>query len=184
MDSRGVLWVAEKDGAPKRFSGWNVAAGSFVREFFGPTDYGALGGAISPDDPLTMVGSGCEWRLDEKTGRATCVGVFYRGGMANSRFGRGPEGRLYVAVATGWIHGYPPVLIYERLAPGTYKLRTRFDAVADQQNAEGFPVGKLGGVRVWADANDDQQEQAEERREYSLDWAAGSPAGTCPWPLT
>lgn len=176
VDAKGVLWVAEKDGSPKRFSCWKSADGSFVREFFGPTVYGALGGAISPDDPLTMVGSGCEWRLDEKTGQSICIGVFHRDGMSNSRFGRGLDGRLYVAVANGWIHGAPPVLIYERVAPGKYKLRTRFDAVAEKQNAEGFPVGRLRGVRVWADANDDQQEQPDERREYPLDlggWITG-----------
>ena len=38
--------------------------GKFVREFFGPTAYGALGGAINPLDPCLMVGHGCEWRID------------------------------------------------------------------------------------------------------------------------
>ncbi|MEI6424750.1 MAG: PQQ-binding-like beta-propeller repeat protein, partial [Lentisphaerota bacterium] len=56
IDPKGGLWVAEKDGTPKRFSCWNAADGSFLREFFGPTQYGAPGGSISPDDPLTMAG--------------------------------------------------------------------------------------------------------------------------------
>ena len=176
LDPKGVLWAAELDHWPKRFSCWNSQDGAFVREFFGATAYGALGGAISPVDPLTMVGSGCEWRLDEETGRASCVGVFCREGMSNSRFGRSRDGRLYVAVATGWIHGAPPVLIYERLAAGRYKLRTRFEALAEKKNSEGFPVGNLTGMKIWSDANDDEREQPEESREYPGDpggWITG-----------
>ena len=142
VDANGVLWAAEKDAAPKRFSCWQTADGGFVREFFGPTAYGALGGAISPDDPLTMVGSGCEWRLDAATGRARLIGVFHRGGMSNTRFGRGPTGRLYVAVAPGWIHGYSPIFLYERLAPGKYQLRTRLEVLAEKKNNEGYPRGQ------------------------------------------
>ena len=176
VDANGVLWAAEKDAAPKRFSCWQTADGGFVREFFGPTAYGALGGAISPDDPLTMVGSGCEWRLDAATGRARLIGVFHRGGMSNTRFGRGPTGRLYVAVAPGWIHGYSPIFLYERLAPGKYQLRTRLEALAEKKNNEGYPEGKLTGVRVWADANDDGKEQPAETQDYSVDlggWMTG-----------
>jgi len=176
LDPKGVLWTAELDHWPKRFSCWKSTDGTFVREFFGATSYGALGGAISPVDPLTLVGSGCEWRLDEQTGRASCVGVFCRDGMSNSRFGRSRDGRLYVAVATGWIHGAPPVLIYERLGPGRYKLRTRFEAFAEKKNSEGFPVGKLTGMKIWSDANDDEREQPEESREYPGDpggWITG-----------
>ena len=176
VDANGVLWAAEKDAAPKRFSCWQTADGGFVREFFGPTAYGALGGAISPDDPLTMVGSGCEWRLDAATGRARLIGVFHRGGMSNTRFGRGPTGRLYVAVAPGWIHGSSPIFLYERLAPGKYQLRTRLEALAEKKNNEGFPEGKLTGVRVWADANDDGKEQPAETQDYSVDlggWMTG-----------
>ena len=176
LDSKGVLWAAELDHWPKRFSCWTATDGVFVREFFGATSYGALGGAISPVDPLTLVGSGCEWQLDKETGRASCVGVFCREGMSNSRFGRSRDGRLYVAVATGWIHGAPPVLLYERLGPGRYKLRTRFEAFAEKKNSEGFPVGKLTGMKIWSDANDDEREQPEESRDYPGDpggWITG-----------
>jgi len=47
-----------------------VKWGGLYQEFFGPTSYGALGGAINPRDPMTMVGQGCEWKLDPKTGEA------------------------------------------------------------------------------------------------------------------
>ncbi len=46
IDPKGNLWVMENDSAPRRISVWNTADGKFVRELFGPTDYGA-GGARS-----------------------------------------------------------------------------------------------------------------------------------------
>ena len=81
VDAEGKLWVAEADGAPKRVSVWNASDGTLVQEFFGPSGYGALGGAINPHDPNVMVGQGCEWRLDPKTGQAACLGVITRDGM-------------------------------------------------------------------------------------------------------
>lgn len=176
VDQRDTLWVAERDDRPKRFSCWNSETGSFVKEFFGPTAYGALGGAISPEDPLVMVGSGCEWRLDPETGRARCVGLFHRGVMSNSRFGQSPHGRLYVAIAEGWIHGYSPVSIYERTGPGQYALRTRFEAIGDKKNDQGRAIGHISGARIWSDANNDLQEQPEEVQQYSIDlggWLSG-----------
>lgn len=176
VDDRGILWVAEGDSVPKRFSCWQTADGSFVREFFGPTGYGAQGGAILPDDPLTMVGSGCEWRLDEKTGRATCVGVFTREAMNSSRLGHSPDGRLYVAISESFLQS-APVLIYERLAPGQYRLRTRLSELIEKRdNGRGKMIEVRTGLRVWSDANGDQEEQPAEVREYKLDlggWIAG-----------
>ena len=168
VDSKGKLWVAEKDDHPKRISCWDSQSGAFINEFFGPTPYGATGGAISSLDPMVMVGSGCEWRLDKETGKAACIGVFHRKEMANSRIGLSPEGRQYVAVAEGWIHGYNPVSIYERIAPGSYKLRARLEALSDKKNEKGWLVGNITGARIWSDANDDQQEQSEEVKEYNV----------------
>ena len=56
VDAKGQLWVAEADSSPKRISVWNAANGAPAKEFFGPTAYGALGGAINPLDPNLMVG--------------------------------------------------------------------------------------------------------------------------------
>jgi DNA-binding beta-propeller fold protein YncE len=60
VDTQGKLWAMEADVSPKRVSVWDVKSGKFEKEFFGPTAYGALGGAINPRDPNLMVGSGCE----------------------------------------------------------------------------------------------------------------------------
>src|SRR5205085_2069004 len=70
VDAKGRLWVMENDSAPRRVSVWNAADGKFLAEYFGPTSYGAQGGAINPTDPNLMVGQGVEWRLDPATGRA------------------------------------------------------------------------------------------------------------------
>ena len=167
VDASGKLWAAEGDYKPKRFSCWGSKDGSFVKEFFGPTGYGASGGAISPADPLVMVGSGCEWKLDPKTGKSKCIGVFHRGSIHTSRFGQSPDGRVFVAIGGEW-HAKRPVFIYERLGAGQYKLRTTLTPMIDEK--------KLSGGRVWSDANDDQQEQAAEVREYKIDlngWIAG-----------
>lgn len=168
VDPQGKLWVMESDDMPRRISRWDAATGGFENEFFGPTTYGAGGGGVSPDDPLTMVGAGCEWRLDEKTGRAACVGVFHRQPVQNARFGHGPGGRLYVAVSESFIQS-APVFIYERMGAGQYTLRTKLS-----ERVEGKDMRT--GYVVWSDANDDQQEQADEVREYKADlggWITG-----------
>ena len=120
----GRLWVMEADASPKRVSVWDVASGKLEKEFFGPTSYGAMGGAICPSDPLTMVGQGCEWKLDATTGKATCVSVITRDGMQVSRFGDcGAAARL---PRHHDVHGpstWRPVKIYERLGAGRYALR-------------------------------------------------------------
>jgi outer membrane protein assembly factor BamB len=127
VDSESTLWVTEADASPKRVSAWNAKTGSFVREFFGSTTYGALGGAINPLDPCLMVGQGCEWRIDPATGRGTCLGCFVRSGMSNSRFGIGSNGKLYLAVASGWAFEASDVKIFERVGDVNYKLRSSFE---------------------------------------------------------
>jgi hypothetical protein len=170
VDPKGNLWVAEEDDTPRRFSLWNAQTGAFVKEFFGPTNYGAGGGAICPADPTIEVGHGCEWKIDAESGKAECLAVFHRGRMANARFGYGPEDRVYVAIGGGWAPNYQ-IFIYERLAPGKWKLRTRIMPL----DKDGKPVAELEnsgqrtGIAVWADANDDQQEQAEETKSFKVD---------------
>lgn len=151
VDRDGKLWVAESDDFPKRVSVWDTKTGGFVKEFFGATHYGAGGGAIDPRDPDIMVGSGCEWRLDPQTGRARCVAVITRDGMANSLFGTGANGRQYLVVANGTGFTSDPVQIFERLGDGQYALRGRF--TYDTR-------GKT--TRYWADANGDGLEQPGE----------------------
>jgi hypothetical protein len=80
--------------------------------------------------------------------------------MGNSRFGLRADDRLYLAIGGGW-HGYSPVHIYERLAAGNWKLRTVLDPISENN--------RLKGMRVWADANDDQQRQDSETQDFQAD---------------
>ena len=110
-----------------------------------------------------MVGQGCEWRLDPTTGKAACLGTVTRTGMGNSRFGFGPDGKLYLAVTAETIHGPTPVYIYERQGDGQYKLRTVVSPGKEE-------------ITVWADENDDVQEQPSEVSKYTVKlggWISG-----------
>lgn len=162
VDRQGKLWVMENDFTPRRISVWNAADGAFVKEYFGPTSYGATGGAICPADPLVMFGHGSEWQLDPATGKAVCVAVVHRHGNEtenSSRWGYGPTGRVYLAVGSEQ-YGYGTVWIYERLAAGSWKLRTTIAAL-DRKSGK--------GMMTWADANDDGIEQENEKHSFQID---------------
>ena len=173
VDSEGKLWVAEDDNSPKRVSVWDARSGAFKAEYFGAASYGAIGAAINPRDPYLMVGQGCEWRIDPATGLSSCLGTVTREGMGASRFGTGPDGRLYLAVTPSFLSGPNIVHVYERLGDASYKRRCTLREV----EAEGAGKGKkVKRVEVWSDANDDGVEQPDEVKSYDVDlggWIAG-----------
>ena len=151
VDRLGRLWVTEANHHPKRVALWDKD-GKLLREFFGPTHYGASGGAILPDDPNVMVGEGCEWKLDPLTGRAGCTGVFDLASHNFAKFCRGGNGRVYLVVATEKQGG---LKFYERLGEGRYQLRatiTRFD--------------KEKTTSFWSDRHGDGQPRDEETEVY------------------
>jgi hypothetical protein len=157
VDATGKLWVSEDHAVPRRVSVWNTADGAFHKEFFGAASYGGTGGAVNPVDPNLMVGQGCEWRLDPKTGRAACLGVVGGSNMGVSRFGFSKDGRLFLAT-TGF-RARHPVQLFERLGDGHYIRRAGLwpaDAKAKT------------GIKVWADANGDAAEQEAEVRTFTL----------------
>jgi hypothetical protein len=165
IDSKGVLWVAENDPTPKRFSAWDAKTGAFKTEYFGPATYGALGGSICHADPNIMVGQGCEWRIDPQTGRAKALAVITRDGMENSRFATGSNGRTYLFVAGNWAFNRGPIQIFERLGDGEWKLRStisyRDSEGKDLMKFEPHKV-KAAATELWADANDNGQRDADE----------------------
>src|SRR5690606_4692628 len=61
----GKLWVTE-DGRwqPKRLAAFDVNTGAMVREFFGPTNYGAQGAGFDDQDVSRWIGQGALWQLD------------------------------------------------------------------------------------------------------------------------
>jgi len=166
VDSQGKLWVAEDDGSPRRVSVWDIRTGALKKDLFGASSYGATGAAINPEDPYLMVGQGCEWRIDPKTGRGACIGTITREGMSSSRFGFGANGKLYMATTSGFLADRHSVRIYERLGDADWKPRTILYP----------PDAKTKDIRVWSDENDDGKEQPGEVRTYALDlggWIEG-----------
>ena len=162
VDGEGKLWVAENDAFPKRVSIWNAESGKLTKEFFGPTHYGASGGAINPVDPNVMVGEGCEWQMDPVSGRAVCAGVFEREEANFSKFCQA-NGRLYLA--TLWsAHGssISSLSIYERLGAGEYKLRSKITTDRKAKTSQ-----------FWADENGDGQEQPQEIQNLPQDLTLG-----------
>ncbi len=148
VDASGTLWVAEATNSPKRFSRWDLATGKLLREFFGPTHYGASGGAIHPRDPNLMVGEGCEWRLDPATGRDLCLGVFDNAIHGAALFAEGGNGRLYLVTA-GARGAF--IDIRERLGDGDYAMRASIRRDSERKV-----------TTFWADADGDGQPQPEE----------------------
>ena len=151
VDAQGKLWVAEGGATPKRFTVWNAKTGKLLKELFGPTHYGASGAAILPSDPDIVAGEGCEWKIDPKTGRGSCTGVYENRHAGAAKFCRGANGKMYLATGGGM---NSPTLynIFERLGEGRYKKRASIRGGR----------GENANTAFWADRNDDGVEQADE----------------------
>ncbi|MBA3683754.1 MAG: hypothetical protein H0W72_00685 [Planctomycetes bacterium] len=154
----GKLWVMERDAHPKRVSVWEPMKGGLVRQFFGPTHYGASGGAIDPRDPNLMVGEGCEWRIDQATGREECLATFDHNHHNFATF-REAGGRQYLyTYAGGYSNG--TIQVFERVGldagakHGSFALRATLR-----------PVDK--GLEVWTDSNGDEVEQRDEIQSHA-----------------
>jgi hypothetical protein len=160
VDARGRLWVAEDDPHPKRFSVWDTRTGAFQREFFGPTHYGASGGAINPADPNIMAGEGCEWRIDPSNGLANCIGIFQRSIAGFARYARA-SGKAFILTYGDRIR------FTERIGDGKYALRA---AVYGDEKVTHF----------WADENGDQQESPDEVQTLDARCVFGSGWGGSP----
>ena len=77
--------------------------------------------------------------------------------MMASRFGFSPDGRLFLAVTPGFLHGKFPIRFFEKIKDGVWKLRTMLTPVVQD---------KVNLVKVWADQNDDGLEQPGEVKTY------------------
>ena len=163
VDKLGQLWVMEAYAHPKRVSVWGLKDGSLVRDFFGPTHYGASGAAINPRDPNLMVGEACEWRLNPATGKSVCLGAFDTEYHDFATFREGPGGRLYL-FTNQMRYGTGKVQVWERLGDARYALRAVLRN--DREKTDKGP----GVTDVWIDSNGDGQEQPDElqRQEGAL----------------
>ena len=98
-----------------------------------------------------MVGEGCEWKLDPKTGRGTCTGVYENRIAGAARFCVGSNGRLYLVTGTG-MHEQVIYNIFERVGEGDYRKRGSIHG-----------GGKDTPTTFWADRNGDQKPQDDEK---------------------
>ncbi|MEZ0297610.1 MAG: hypothetical protein ACAI35_14270 [Candidatus Methylacidiphilales bacterium] len=178
VDARGKLWVMEHDEFPKRVSVWAYGNGSdlapaafsttLLKQFFGPTHYGASGGAVNPRDPDIMVGEACEWRIDPKGGPAECLGTFDNNFHGFAAYREGSNGKLYLYTVE-MRYGVGSIQIWERLGDGQYKLHALLRN--DPKNAD----PKTGATELWTDLNGDGKEQPEEvQRHPGALYTAGS----------
>jgi hypothetical protein len=159
----GKLWVAEGDAFPKRFTVWdtNGDQGKLFHEFFGPANTFARDAAINPLDPSLMFAQGCEWRIDLKTGQATCLGIVTREAVDTASYGVGESGHAYLVTARN--KDLPTLEVFERLGDGHYSLRTRIfpadkDGVEVSDPAKGSPEQTI----VWSDENGDGKMDPDE----------------------
>lgn len=154
VDAKGRAWVAESLKTPKRFVVWDLKDKSVWKEFFGPAQYGAGGGAINPRDPNLMVGQACEWRLDPKTGRATCLGVIEQNiNPGCAMFREGANGKLYLFLEyTNRSSDKYGVYLFLREGDGQYTLVADFRDIGSPKKT----------ASIWIDRNSDGQEQPEE----------------------
>jgi hypothetical protein len=152
----GKLWVAEGDAFPKRFTVWDTGGekGKLLHEYFGPANSSARDAAINPLDASLMFAQGCEWRIDRKTGRATCLGVVTRERVDTARFGVGENGHAYLL--TGRNREMATLEVFERLGDGRYSLRTRiFPADKDGMEINDPATNAPAQTIVWSDENGD-----------------------------
>ncbi len=169
VDKEGKLWVMEAYAHPKRVSVWNLKDGSLVRDFFGPTHYGASGAAINPRDPNLMVGEACEWRLDPKTGKSACLGAFDSEYHNYATYREGANGQLYLFTTTS-TYGAGSMQVWQRLGDARYALRARLKNDVPK-------TGKgAGTTELWTDLNGDGKEQPDElqQREGALYYAGSN----------
>ena len=177
IDPKGKLWVMENDTTPRRISVWNAADGKFLNELFGPTEYGAGGGGSVPPIHWSCSVKGANGSLTQRPVFPLVWPSFIGSTPLTRSFAFGPKDGIYLAVS-GDFFTRCSTYIYQRLAAGDWKLRTKLMPV----NQEGQPVEVIAGkdrqtgIAVWADANDDQKMQPEEIHSYKIDlggWVNG-----------
>ncbi len=158
VDAVGQLWVMERYFFPKRVSVWKLDDGSLVRDFFGPTHYGASGAAINPRDRNLMVGEACEWRLDPVTGKSECLGAFDNTIHGFTVFRDGPDGRQFL-FANKLDYGNGAVVVFERLGDADYRVLAEIDNM--RTDASGARA-----TEIWIDRNLNGERDAGETESY------------------
>ncbi|QJE94947.1 hypothetical protein [Luteolibacter luteus] len=92
----GKLWVTEQDRwRPKRLAAFDTLSGAVVKEYFGPTNYGAQGAGFDPLDPTRWIGQDTLWKLDFAKRSATPQIIFEGKSGRRHSFWR-QDGRTFI----------------------------------------------------------------------------------------
>ncbi len=177
VDFLGQLWVGEAVEHPRRWSVWS-ADGELLKELFGPSHYGADGGALHPADPYLAVGMQCEWRVDPESGRANLLGVVTSPDMTNVPFPVDTahssryftvDGQDYLAQG---LHRYWSMLkLFRRDGNGNFALVAVLGNADEYDGKRKAPLpyaahplfaDRRGQLFAWSDLDGDGQVQAEE----------------------
>jgi len=78
IDNENQLWVTETDTYPRRVSVWDSQTGRFLRDYLGPTSYGAPEASFDPLDHTSWIGGGVLWKLNFEAKSATPLSVLFR----------------------------------------------------------------------------------------------------------
>jgi hypothetical protein len=156
IDSRGQLWVAERQHEPKRTTIWN-ADGTFRRELFGRTRYGG-GGVVDPGNPNLLYYGPLEFELNPETGRTRLRSLTWLG---SGQAGEQPisiEGRKYLVTrqsffrqTVGIVYLYEEGVLRQAAAIG---LADRFPPLAGPACRPLFGRKPLSDFQfTWSDLN-------------------------------
>ncbi len=187
VDSKGQLWVAECDYAPKRISVWNTRDGRFIKAYYGPPRYGG-GGHIDPKEPTRFFYpsnlQGIEFALDWETGTSKPKSIYALEGKTITRVPSTPvyaNNRMYLINTYNGPHRFKTsdgaVFIYEngiahcvarvggtgRKALGPMIDRyTKEDPELAKKVKEVFRGHEKAQFCIWSDLNRDKTPQANE----------------------
>lgn len=194
----GLLWVMEKGRwQPKRFAAYDVKTGQVVKEFFGPTNYGAQGAGFDYADSSRWIGQGTLFDVNMTTGEAKPLSIL--GGEEGRRhtFWR-QDGRTFV-ITSGKATYIQELLPEGRLKPlamlsSAHQFSYSMDWRPPQEFVDAFlkaypessvQSGVKGGIKriqpthgygmLWVDKNGDGLMQAEE---FEFSTAATNLAGS------
>jgi len=180
------LWITEKGRwEPKRFSAFDLKTRKIVREYFGPTNYGAQDAGFDNEDHERWLAQGTLFHVDFASGKATPQAitggasgrrhVFYRqdgrtfiltSGKATSIQELKANGTLQPLALISSAHQFsyyhhwqPPQSFIEAFQRDYPKIPLKFASQGDglQSGQPGHGYGML-----WVDRNGDSEMQSEE----------------------
>ncbi len=176
IDDQNQLWIVEWQFFPKRITQWNVADGTFLREFLGNTAYGG-GGVLDPYNKNRLFYGPMEFELNWETGATQLKALTWVGGYSSgNQFNPSPAGEVPIKIGDrtylvtrplfgrqqcGIVYLYENHTLRQVAAMG---LGNGFAELNQPDIAAKLPGGKaISDFQfIWADRNGDGHPQADE----------------------